>query len=66
MKLTPTALKIAIVLLLSYSVSYAINYFVFDDKTFISLPKALTWLFLAAFITYLFIRGDLKSKDESK
>lgn len=53
-------LKITIVLLLSYAVSYAINCWLFDDDTFFSLPQIATWVLIAALLAYLFTRGDPK------
>lgn len=63
MKNLKTVFKITIVLVLSYAVSYAINFLIFKDTEILTLPNVVAWLFIAALIVYLFYRGDSKSED---
>lgn len=66
MKSLKTLLKIVAVLLPTYAVSYAFNYFVFDDATLFSISNVFLWIYLAAFTSYMFIWGDLSEKKRAE
>lgn len=57
-----TTLKIGLVLVFSYAVSYGINCLIFHDAALFTLSNIVVWLIMAALIVYLFVRGDLKPK----
>ncbi len=56
MKRMHWGLQVAIVLLLSYALCYAVNYWLFGDKELFTIPKIVTWIWITALLVYLFVR----------
>ena len=57
------SLQIVVVLLLSYAVCYAVDYWLFGDKELFTLSKTVAWIWITALLVYLLAKRKQRNAD---